>query len=304
MHFVMGIHIRRCRTIANKLKKRVKSKLSIDTINAGDYIFIRSMEEKQKITIFHLYRKDGSSLFLHPFEKEEKFMELLEKLDFEGKYGQEPRVESLTMFKNDIYRLIEDAVKSYVSELRFIPKFLISAGIFLAAYLFFSLVVRDPLPMVDEILISFGAAILSYIMIGRRDQRSNLSLKKRMEMRTRVDRIVFNESSFVKKIEKTLHQNESGNTEKVIEYMMSPGKHQISAEDEKDALQLIKYLKKRFNSRDFKRQERIVDRLIHEKDKEPEKDKKSLSVWAESKKVDFSLFAVYARMKKDFEKVR
>ena len=276
----------------------------LDTGNAGDYVLNRSMEEKNTNTIFHLYRKDGSSLFLHPFGNEEKFIEVLEKSDFQGKYGKEPRVESLTMFKNDVYRLIEETVKSWVSEIRFIPKFLISAGIFLVAYLFFSLVIRDPLPMIDEILIGFGAAIFTYVMMGRRDQRSNLSLKKRMELRTRVDRIVFNESSFVKKIEEILHKNESGNTEKIIEYMMSPGKHEFSPEDEKDALQLIKYLKKRFNSRDFKKQERIVDRLIHEKDKEPDKDKKNLSVWAESKKIDFSLFAIYARIKKDLEKVR
>ena len=262
------------------------------------------MEEKERIPIFHLYRKDGASLFLHPFGSTEKVIDLMEKSEFEGKFGEEPRVESLTMFRNDLYRIIEDQVKNWVSEMRFIPKFLVSAGLFLVSYLFFSLVVRDPLPMVDEILISIGVAVLTYIMMGRRDQRSNVSLKKRMDLRTVVDRIVFNESPFVKQVESALHKNESESTEKIIEYMMSPPDTRFTEEEEKDALQLIKYLRKRFNSRDFRKQEKFVDRLILERDREPTRDRKVLSVCAETKKIDISLFAVYTRMKKRLEKVK
>ncbi len=263
------------------------------------------MEEKEKrqIPIFHLYRKEGTSLFLHPFDNEEKFIELLEKYEFEGKYGEEPRVESLTLFRNQLYRLIEDRVKSWVSEIRFIPKFLISSGLFLVSYLFFSLVVRDPLPMIDELLVSFGVAIVTYIILGRRDQRSDVTLKKRLDLRSVVDRIVFNESKFVKHVEEALHKTESESTEKIIEYMMSPPDTRFSPEDEKDAAQLIGYLKKRFDSRDFKKQEKIVAKLARER--EPERDtrvRKSLSVWAESKKIDLSLFAVYTRIKKTSKK--
>ena len=262
------------------------------------------MEGKAKIKIFHLYRKNGTSLFLHPFEAEDKVIDLMEKSEFEGKFGEEPRVESLTMFRNDLYRIIEDQVKNWVSEQRFIPKFLLSAGVFLLSYLFFSLVVRDPLPMIDEILISLGVAVLTYILMGRRDQRSNVSLKKRMDLRTVVDRIVFDASPFVKKIEEALHKNESESTEKIIEYMMSPPDTPFTEEEEQDALQLLKYLKKRFNSRDFRRQEKLMDRLISDQDREPSRDRKVLSVWAETKKVDISLFAVYTRMKKSLEKVK
>lgn len=262
------------------------------------------MENKERIPIFHLYRKDGTSLFLHPFEGVEKVIDLMEKSEFEGKYGEEPRVESLTMFRNDLYRIIEDQVKTWVAEMRFIPKFLISAGLFLVSYLFFSLVVRDPLPMVDEILISSGVSVLAYILMGRRDQQSNVSLKKRMELRTVVDRIVFDESPFVKQVETALHKNESESTEKIIEYMMSPPDALFSKEEEKDALQLIKYLRKRFSSRDFRKQERLVDRLILEREREPVRERKVLSVWAETKKIDISLFAVYTRMKKRLEKVK
>ena len=37
------------------------------------------MEEKERIPIFHLYRTDGTSLFLHPFDSTEKVIDLMEK---------------------------------------------------------------------------------------------------------------------------------------------------------------------------------------------------------------------------------
>ena len=159
------------------------------------------MEQKDKVTIFHLYRHDGTALFLHPFENLDKLVSVLQKNGIEGKYGKEPRVESLTLFRNDLYRLIEDAVKSWVSEKRFIPRFLASAVVFLLTYLFMSIVIRDPLPLVDEILIGLAAAFVTYFLMSRRDQRSNSALKKRVELRTAVDRIVFKQDPFVKEIE-------------------------------------------------------------------------------------------------------
>ena len=70
------------------------------------------MSSKPRITIFHLYRSDGTALFLHPFTNMNKVMEVLEGYELVGKYGQEPRVESLTLFRNDLYRMVEGAVKT------------------------------------------------------------------------------------------------------------------------------------------------------------------------------------------------
>jgi hypothetical protein len=259
------------------------------------------MGNDNKLFIYHLHRKDGSSLFLHPFGDSEKFTELLEKYDIEGKYGKEPRVESLTMFRNELYRMIEDHVKGWVSEIRFLPKFLMASGLFLLAYLFLSLVVRDPLPMLDEIAISLGLSIGLYIMLGKRDQHSNLALKKRVDLRTRVDRIVFRESTFVREVEEALQRNESGSSEEVIEYMLSPPERSLTEEEKEDAHQIAQYLRKRFNSRELKKQEKLVSRIIREK--EPEKKVKIQSMLAETKNIDLSLFAVYTRIKRNYNRV-
>ncbi len=259
------------------------------------------MAKDNKVYIYHIYRKDGTSLFLHPFAYTDKFLELVENSEFEGKYGKEPRVESLTLFRNDLYRIIENQVKSWVSELRFLPRFLISSGLFLLSYLFLSLVVRDPLPMIDEIAISLGLAVVLYIILGKRDLKSNFALKKRVELRTKVDQIVFRESKFVKEIEEALQRNEAGSTQDVIDYMLSPPERPLTEEEKEDAVQITRYLRKQFNHRELKKQEKLISKINREK--EPEKKVKIKSMLADSKKIDLSLFALYTRIKRSFDKV-
>ena len=265
-------------------------------------IVFLGMSEKKKLTIYHLYRKDGSALFLHPFSHAAKLLDIMQNPVVEGKYGKEPRVESLTLFRNEVYRKIEEAVKSWVSESRFTPKFLISAGIFLVCYLVMTFLIRDPLPILDEIAIGLGVSIVAYILLGRRDMRSALALRKRVDLRTVVDRIKFIQSPFVARIETALHRNESESIEKILEYMTGPPESNLSAEDEEDARQLMGYLRKRFDSREFRRQEKVLARISDEH--KGVKDFEMLKRWAQSKKIDLSLFAVYTRIKRDVEKVK
>lgn len=261
------------------------------------------MEQNEVITIFHLYRQDGTALFLHPFDDFDKLIQVLKRAEIVGKYGTEPRVESLTLFRNDLYRMIEAAVKSWVAEKRFIPRFMISAGVFLLAYLFLSFVVRDPLPLVDEILIGVGAAFVSYLLLSRRDQRSNLALKKRVELRSSVDRIVFSEGRFIKQVEEALREHDAESREQILEELLTlDPKQRFEIEDGNEAKQLIAYLDKRFNTRDYRKHEKMLTRA---KDKNTDgKRIELLSRWTESKKLDLSLFAVYRRMKRSYRSVK
>ncbi|MBT3276017.1 MAG: hypothetical protein HN368_22910 [Spirochaetales bacterium] len=260
------------------------------------------METKENITIFHIYRKDGTTLFLHPFENPNKLLSVLKKADVQGKFGREPRVESLTMFRNDLYRMIEAAVKSWVLEVRFIPRFLVSAGSFLLAYLFLSFVIRDPIPIIDEILIGGGIALVVYYMLGRRDQRSSLALKKRVELRTAVDRIVFKEDPFVREVESALQLNETEGKEKVLKQMLDNVSTQFSIEDHGDAEQMLSYLEKRFSSKEYKKKEKFISRTRARA--ALEKDVEVLSRWSDSRKIDVSLFDVYRRVKKSYRQVK
>jgi hypothetical protein len=261
------------------------------------------MEVDEKITIFHLYRKDGTALFLHPFDSLEKLIQILKRTRIVGKYGTEPRVESLTLFRNDLYRLIEEAVRSWVAERRFIPRFIISAGVFLLAYLFLSFVVRDPLPLVDEILIGVAASVGAYILMSRRDQRSNPALEKRAELKAAVDRIVFSEDAFVRQVEELLQQHDTEPKERLFAELLDRERERLlDIADESVAQELLSYLEKRFNTKEYRKQERLLSRLQDRN--ENGRHLESLSKWSEAKKIDLSLFTVYRRVKRSCGSVK
>jgi hypothetical protein len=157
------------------------------------------------MTLYHFARRDGTPLFLHPFLKPGSTLEITSTTELQGKYGAEPRVESLTLLRNDLYRRIESDVRTWINERRFIPRFLISSAVFMLVFLFMSLVLRDPIPIVDEFLVSGGLAVFTYLVVGRRFEHSRTAGDVRVMLRSKVDGVVFTESPFVREVEELLH---------------------------------------------------------------------------------------------------
>ncbi len=258
------------------------------------------MNDKERFILFHLYRNNGESLFLHPFSSPLRLITLLEKSELVGKYGHEPRVESFTDFRNELYRMIEDGVREWVSEIRFIPKFLIASGVFLFAYVFFSFVILDPIPIFDELLLAFASSAVTYILLGRRDMKSDTVLRKRITLRNIIDRILFTESGFVKETEDGLHRTESLNNETLLDFMIRTPDKDLAENEVEEARQLVSYLERRFHSRDFRKKERLVTRLSRERSEQPPE---TLRRWTSSRRADVPLFALYTHMKRCIEKV-
>ncbi len=83
-------------------------------------------------------------------------------------------------------KLLHDArlmVSRYIQDKHYLPRLFISAAVFLLFYLFFSLVIRDPLPMVDEILLSLVFSLLVWIFLSRKDTNTALSSKLMLDLK-------------------------------------------------------------------------------------------------------------------------
>lgn len=252
-------------------------------------------KRSEPLHIFHLYRKDGTAVFLHPFRKVEKLYPLLERAEISGHYGNEPRVESLTLFRNELYRLVEQEVRTWVADARFIPRFLLSSGAFLLIYLFLSFVVRDPLPVLDEIAIALGVSIVAYILLGRKDMQSEGALKRRIALRTKVDAIVFTEDEFVKRIEDELIAREGQKPERLIEELVRPDSDLVVDGHEEEASQMVAYLEEMFRSGEFKQTEKRLKRLQRDGGA---RDHDTMRKWLESRKVDVPLLSLYLQLKR------
>ena len=254
------------------------------------------MEEKTKATIFHVYRKDGSSIFLYPMIKGKNVLSLFETNDFTGVYGKEPRVESLTLLRNDLYRMIEQSVKEWSAERKFIPRFLISTGCFLLVYLLASVVIRDPLPMIDEILIGLAAAAGLYFFLARKDTSSREVTEKKVRLRMKVDEIVFNEDSFVKDAEQYLQKCEDAeDIEKLLMNMLADEDNIMHAPEElRKVEQFLEYISLMYDQNAIKKHEKMLSKMKKGNDSQ----QKQMVKWLSSRKVDPFLFAVYTKYKK------
>ncbi len=259
------------------------------------------MADTLKAYVFHLKRANGTPLFLHPFGSPAKLMELLPRAQVQGRYGEEPMVEALTMLRNELYRMVDGAVRLWIGELRFIPRFLLSAGAFLAAYLFASYFIRDPIPLIDEAVIGIVVAAIAYAWIGKRYGASNEASKKRVELRAAVDRIAFTESSFLRRVESVLHDVETREAE-AIRGIVSPLEHTLDAVEREEAEQLVGMLEGRFDIRRLRREERVLKRFVE--DGEPAAKAPTIKRWIEIHKLDAPLYALYKGFKRTVQSRR
>jgi hypothetical protein len=259
-------------------------------------------EKKETLYIYHLYRKEGDSLLIHPFVSPEKLISTLETSKIEGKYGREPNVEALTVLKNQLYRMAELWVRTWISDLKFIPRFLLSALVFLAAYFFCAFVIRDPIPVLDEILISFGCSFVTYILLGRKDAKSDMAAKKRLSLKNAIDRILFTESDFVKNLEDYLHENESSALEVLIKEIINPSiKHKINEDNREEAKQFIKTCEMSFKIKDVKKSEKMLAKYLKQS-RTKNITHSNVKKWERISKIDFPLYAVYKQCKNTFVK--
>lgn len=252
-------------------------------------------ESTSYITIFHLYRKDGSELFLHPLDNASVILSLKDGLEVVGKYGEEPKISSLTAFRDALYAVVDSAVKSFVQDARFIPNLLVSAAIFMFVYFFMTFSVRDPVPMIDEALVALGVSIFVYFRRIRKDQKRPEAVELRKSLKEKIDSIEFSEDGFVKEVEGELHRYESVSPEKLLESLMVPGDSDFDVSDLDNARQLLAYLDKRFSGKFYRRQERYIDN--YRRSDSDVKTLRTVGTLAGMGKIDLSLYMTYLRLK-------
>ena len=250
------------------------------------------MSEPRTVHIVHLYRKDGSSLFVHPFGADEESVDLLVSCRIRGLYGNEPPVPALTGFRNELYLIGERALRRWNAEDRFLVRFLAASVVFVLVFLFLSIVVRDPVPLLDELVISAAVSIGAYFALVRRDLASQRVERRRIEIRSAIDRTVFEESELVHRLEETLHGHEGNDVPTIDQPTL--------LFDEKDsgvAAEILTYLGRSFRERRYRRQERRLRRATHRAEVQ-----RAMAAWAQKNKADLPLFCLYLALKRHVEK--
>ncbi|HKL59042.1 MAG TPA: hypothetical protein VJ863_04010 [Sphaerochaeta sp.] len=135
------------------------------------------------ITCYALLRKVGSNLYLTPYLNTDKGSDLDSEeavtLKSSGMLTKGQKDEA----SYALYRAIDFSVDRWIQDKQYIPRLLACAVVFVITYFFMSLAIRDPIPMVDEILISSALTIACWIFLAKRDTRSSLALQRRYELK-------------------------------------------------------------------------------------------------------------------------
>jgi len=137
------------------------------------------------ITCYALLRKVGANLYLSPYLKPEKIASLASDTPVVLKSSG-----MLTKGQKDeasfaLYRAIDFSVDRWIQDKQYIPRLLVCAAVFMVIYFFMSLAIRDPIPMVDEILVSTAFTIFCWIVLAKRDTRSSRAQQRRYELKAK-----------------------------------------------------------------------------------------------------------------------
>ena len=216
------------------------------------------------IYVFHIRKPDTGGIYLHPLGEFDKIISSGALFQLEGRYGEQPLGESLTAFRNNLYRIVEDSVNSWIIESRFIPRFLISAAVFLFAYFFFSFVIRDPVPVIDEIILGVISAVICYVLLGRKYKRTGAASKLRAHYRDIVDRIVFSQSSFIIALESFLVHIDGKNIEDIIQNSLNYNEFAelISEQNSVEREQFLSYIERVLKKQLSGEQRRLVNKIV------------------------------------------
>lgn len=95
----------------------------------------------------------------------------------------------------------EITVSHFLQDKHYIPRLLISALVFLLVYFFLSLVVRDPIPMVDELIVSALLSVLTFLGLSKRDIRLARESKLMYDMKKELSNATLIQELFIEKIE-------------------------------------------------------------------------------------------------------
>ncbi len=151
--------------------------------------------------VYLYYIKSLKSILLNPFYKNKNIGDL---------NSEEPItiLSANTITKDDneyitqvCFEEIDQSVNLWIQEKRYYLRLLASTFAFFIMYFFLSLVIRDPIPLLDEFVGSGAFAIFVWNFFSKRDKKSAIARKKKLEIKRQVNSANNKELDVLKKIE-------------------------------------------------------------------------------------------------------
>ncbi|GAB1455305.1 MAG: hypothetical protein RBT62_02960 [Spirochaetia bacterium] len=139
-------------------------------------------------------------LVFHPFDGSEIF-ESLETGSILGRYGSGDTPRDADSIRKSLYIAMEKGSRRYFLNKGYYLRLALTAGTFVVVYLFFSIVIRDPVPLIDELLLGTLAAAAVFFASERKALSSPAHVEVLLRLRRAIDGAYFSESRIVDLLE-------------------------------------------------------------------------------------------------------
>lgn len=140
-------------------------------------------------------------ILLHPFESGAELFEATAPVVLLGRYGTGEIPKDTGAIRADLYRAMEHGSRRHFLDKGYYPRLALTVASFIGVYLFFSIVVRDPVPMIDELFLGGLASAAVFFASERRTLSSQRHIESLLMLRRCIDASIFIESRVVDLVE-------------------------------------------------------------------------------------------------------
>jgi len=148
--------------------------------------------------VFIIGRDDP--VVLHPFDSAEAF-DASETTAIVGRYGSGDSPRDAESIRTALYAAMEKGTRRFFLAKGYYLRLAITTVTFIAVYLLLSIVVRDPVPLIDELLLGTLAAAAVFFASERKALSSPGHIDSLLRLRKAIDGAYFSESRVVDLVE-------------------------------------------------------------------------------------------------------
>ncbi len=185
-------------------------------------------------------------MLLYRLNRDEKIVAAFRAAKIIGCYGEEPDARTIGLLSDRIESLVERIVYRLMKQKHFLGHFAISSASFLAAYLIFSVLLRDPLPLIDEALLSLVVSFSIFRALRATLRRSPKTRQHKNELAELAGTIVFTPNRLIADAEKLMNKGITMAQKNAVDWFNPDTMPTIASEHSDIALQLDEMLAERY----------------------------------------------------------
>jgi hypothetical protein len=137
-----------------------------------------------------------SPLVVHPFNQKMPYNNT-ETSQIMGRYGVGEVPSQADSIRVELYAAMEKGARKFFLDKGYYLRLALCSTVFVVVYLFLSIIVRDPVPLIDELLVGTFAAAAVFFASERKALSSREHLETVLRLRRALDGAYFSESRVV-----------------------------------------------------------------------------------------------------------